>query len=309
MAKVTMRERAVQFFEIVDSIEGNQIRVTQRDWNGILSLLGRAKVDERTWRTDQTLIGTVHSSQQDDHLLLHKVKSEGEWLSVMDMNTGEWSELEFQASRGYLDTTVIAFLPYGNVIGVMQGSTAAPGSKSLENWVNGLKLFTKPVVVRPLLSKAEVQKLATASGATKVEIRIGAHKAQALQNKSGRLARFLRTASDDYGDLRVTVTISIPRGGGREEDRQRLLADLQDLEDVMPGAADMAKAKLVYTNSNGGEYAQLAEFVEHHITAKRRVPAVDEEGNSIRILSAVQVILGVAAEHEEELRKAADLEE
>jgi hypothetical protein len=46
------------------------------------------------------------------------------------------------------------------------------------------------------------------------------------------------------------------------------------------------------------------ELTEHHITAKRRVSAVDDEGNSIRILSAVDAILDVAAEHEGELRAA-----
>jgi hypothetical protein len=48
------------------------------------------------------------------------------------------------------------------------------------------------------------------------------------------------------------------------------------------------------------------ELIEHHITAKRRVSALNEEGESIRILSGVDAILSVAAEHEEELRTAVD---
>ena len=75
----------------------------------------------------------------------------------------------------------------------------------------------------------------------------------------------------------------------------------------MPGAADVAKARLVYSDAGGEEYGRLAEFVEHHITAKRRVSAVDDEGNSIRLSEALRVIGDAAAEHEDELRLAADV--
>lgn len=67
-----------------------------------------------------------------------------------------------------------------------------------------------------------------------------------------------------------------------------------------------ARARLVYAEEQGPEYSRLVELVEHHITAKRRVTAINEEGESIRILSGVDAILGVAAEHEEELRLAVD---
>ncbi|GAA1031462.1 hypothetical protein GCM10009557_26910 [Virgisporangium ochraceum] len=310
MARLNMKERTVQFYEVVEADSGQQVRVGQRNWAEILGEIARAKIDERTCEAGNILVGTVHTHEDEDYLLLHRVKQPGEWLSVMDMATGHWRELESKASEGYLETTAIAFLPYGNLVGIMQGSVSSPTHKSLETWINGLKLFTKPVVVRPVLSKAEVDKLSTASGAAKVEIRIGQNRAAVLQQKTGRLARFLRAASAEYGgDIRVTMTISIPRGGGdaRDEDRSRLLDDLRDLQDVMPGAAAVARARLIYSDPGGAEHSRLSEFVEHHITAKRRVPAVDEAGHSIKILSAVLVIMEVAAEFEDELRLAADV--
>src|ERR1019366_9033817 len=118
----------------------------------------------------------------------------------------------------------------------------------------------------------------------------------------GRLATFLRRASVDYGDIDVTVIISVPRGKTRSEDRQRLLADLRDIEQVVPEAAERARATLIYAEQSGPEYSRLVELVEHHITAKRRVAALDDDGQSIRIMSAVGAILGVSAEHEAELR-------
>lgn len=309
MAKVTLKERTISFYEVVISRSAEQHRTTQIDFQAILSVLGRAPVEKRRHDAEVTYVGTTRSVDDEDHLLLHRVRDRAEWLSVMDLQTGDWRELESKAAEGYLDTTAVTFLGYGNVVAMMRGSNSAPTHKALEAWFNHLRfLKDTTVIVRPLISKAEVDRLRTASGASRIEIRVGAHRIAALSQKQGRLAQFLKRATDDYGDLRVTITISVPPGGARDGDRRRLLADLQDLEEVMPGAADAAKARLVYADAGGEEYGQLVEFIEHHITAKRRVPAVDEAGNSIRLNAALQVMVAAAIEHEDELRLAADVE-
>ncbi|WP_424534948.1 hypothetical protein ACOZ38_32860 [Sphaerisporangium viridialbum] len=270
-----------------------------------MAAIASSSVDERTFEGTARFVGNIATAEEEDHLLLHRVKGHGEWLSVMNWDTGQWRELESKAREGYLETSVMCFLSYGNVVGIMQGSTASPSHKSLEAWLNGMKAFgNADLIVRPLMSKAQVERLRTASGANRVEIRIGSHKIGALNERSGRLAGFLKKARADYGDINVTLIITVPRGKGRWADRQNLLADLRDIEGVMPEAAEKAKATLVYAEASGTEYTQLVELVEHHITAKRRIPAVDDQGNSIRILSAIGAILGVAAEHEAELRLA-----
>ncbi|WP_435271172.1 hypothetical protein [Streptomyces sp. 1222.5] len=66
--------------------------------------------------------------------------------------------------------------------------------------------------VRPVLSKAKVERLETAQGALRIEIRDGSRKGSALGGTNGRLAA-----------LNVTVIISVPQGRVRDEDRQALL--------------------------------------------------------------------------------------
>ncbi|WP_079178336.1 hypothetical protein [Streptomyces mangrovisoli] len=300
-----MPERTIAFFEVVASASGEQVRVPPMDWDSALSDLATASVEDRMVAKEVTLVGSVATVRQQDHLLLHRVKDATEWLSVMDWGTGQWQELEQNASRGFVDTSAICFLPFGNVIGLMQGSVSAPSHKALETWLNELHLFPDTrLVVRPVLSKAEVERLGTAQGASRIEIRIGSHKASALRGRNGRLASFLRQAQEAYGDINVTMIISVPRGRGRDADRQALLADLRDIAPVAPDAAARAQARLVFAEADGVERSRLVELTEHHITAKRRVSAVDNDGNSIRILSAVDAILDVAAEHESELRAA-----
>jgi hypothetical protein len=303
-----MKERTVSFYEIVASLSGEQCRMEQLPWEDTLATIATTKeVDKRTVEAESVFVGNTIIIDEEDHLLLHRVKNAGEWLSVLDWSTGEWRELESRATEGYLDTSVTCFLPYGNVVGMMQGSTSAPSHKSLQTWLNGLKLFPEVhLIARPLMSRAEVERLRTARGASKIEIRIGSSKIAALRDSRGRLASFLQRASFEYGDVDVTVIISVPRGRAHSEDRERLLDDLRDLEQVVPEAAERARATLIYAEQSGPEHSRLVELVEHHITAKRRVAAVDEHGDSIRILSAVGAILGVAAEHEAELRLAVD---
>lgn len=308
MARIrASRERTVQFYEIVKSESGEQHRMQPADWDGVLAKIADASLQDRTYVADETYVGHAIVVEGEYHLLLHRVKSAGEWLSVINWDTGEWRELENKAREGYVDSTVISFLPFGNVIGLMQGSTAAPSHRALERWLNGRKFFNGlTLVARPVVSRAEVQRLSTASGANKVEIRIGSSKVAALAEKHGRLASMFRRASEDYGDINVTMIISVPRGRGRQEDRERLLADVRELADVVPEAAERARAALVYTDPSGQDSSRLVELVEHNITAKRRVAALDEDGNSIRIMSAVHAILEVADEHRTELRAAVD---
>lgn len=303
-----MRERTISFYEIVRSTSGEQVRVPQVDWDSVLASVATAPLAARTVEKESIFVGSIATVNEQDHLLLHRAKDATEWLSVIDWSTGEWRELEENASRGYLDTSAICFLPFGNVIGVMQGSTSAPTHKSLEVWINSLSIFPEArCAIRPVLSKAEIERLATARGASRVEIKIGSQAMSALRKRTGRLARFLNLASDAYGNISVTMIISIPKGKALDEHREMLLEDLRDIAPVAPAATDRARAKLVYANMEGPEYTRLVELTEHHITAKRRVSAVDDEGNSIRILSAVDAILEVAAEHEGELRAAVEV--
>ncbi|WP_254711700.1 hypothetical protein [Streptomyces sp. TRM64462] len=302
-----MKERTVGFYEVVTVKDGEAKRMPQSlDWDATLADLSRVPVSGRTFESDSQLVGTITTHHMQDHLLLHRVKDPGEWLSVMNWDTGDLRELEQNAHEGYLDTSVICFLPFGNVIGIMQGSRSAPSHRALEAWLNGVGFFPgTQFEVRPVVAHAEIERLKTATGASRVEIKLMANKMGALRERKGGLARTFRVAGESYGEISVTMIISVPRGKALREHREMLLADLEEISDVVTGA-ELARAKLVYSDPGGPERTHLVELVEHNITAKRRVPATDEEGNSIRIVSAVDAILGAAAEHEDALRLAVD---
>lgn len=299
-----MKERTVGFYEIVSVGDGQAKRMSEpMDWDGMLSDLAQVEVSGRTVDADARLVGTLVTHDMQDHLLLHRVKGAGEWLSVLNYRTGALRELEESAQEGYLDTSVICFLPFGNVVGIMQGGISAPSHKALETWLNGIGMFRDTLEVRPVVTHAEVEKLKSAAGASRVEVKVMANNMSALSGRTGGLARTLRVAGESYGEISVTMIISVPRKKELAKHREHLLADLAEISDVVTGA-ERARARLVFSDPGGPEQTQLVELVEHSITAKRRVPATDAEGRSIRIVSAVDAILGAAAEHEETLQGA-----
>ncbi|MER5204848.1 hypothetical protein [Streptomyces sp. NPDC002825] len=309
MATLNHKERTVGFFEVVIVKEGKARRIPElMDWDGALAALAQAPVGARSHEGEHRIVGTTITHNMEDHLLLHRVKDAGEWLSVINFDTGHLRELEQSAHEGYLDTSVVCFLPFGNVVGIMQGGVSAPSHKALETWLNGIEMFpSSQLQLRPVVAHSEIEKLKTAVGASRVEVKVMGNKMGALreQPRTGGLARLLRVAGDAYGEISVTMVISVPRGKELREHRQHLLADLDEISDVVTGA-ERARARLVYSDPGGPEQTRLVELVEHSITAKKRVPATDAEGNSIRIVSAVDAILAAAAEHEDALRLAVD---
>lgn len=301
-----MKERTVGFYEVAVVKDGKAQRIPEpMDWDGALSDLAQAPVGARSHEGESRIVGTTFPHNMEDHLLLHRVKDAGEWLSVINFDTGDLRELEQSAHEGYLDTSVVCFLPFGNVVGIMQGGVSAPSHKSLETWLNGIQMFPgSQLQLRPVVAHSEIEKLKSAQGASRVEVKVMGNKMGVLHERQGGLARLLRVY-DAYGEISVTMVISVPRGKELNEHREHLLADLDEISDVVTGA-ERARARLVYSDPGGPEQTRLVELVEHSITAKKRVPATDAEGNSIRIVSAVDAILAAAAEHEDTLRLAVD---
>jgi hypothetical protein len=299
-----MRERTIAFYEIVSFESASQDRFQgEVDWQGFLTAIETEPLNGRTWFGERTLLGVAQFQDDRQHLMLHRVKGADEWLAVANFENGQISELESAAGQGYLETSVICFAGFGNIVGIMEGSTSAPTHKSLENWLNFMKATTDKVAIRPLMAGAEVDMLRRASGIQRIDFRVG--KLDRLGDKHGRLATTLKMLGRDYGDARVTLTISIPRGKpkpGEQDQRQKLYEDVLELDDVIESAADKAQAKLLFMEGDDYGRARLTELVEHHVTAKRRVAAVDDDGKSIRIRGAIEAIMGEIITHEDALK-------
>lgn len=304
MAKVPARERTVAFYEVVEQVDGEERRFHPAEWQEVLRSLADWPLEQRRTQVSRDLIGEAYLAGEHS-LLMHRVKGDEEWLARADFATGSIEQLEAMATQGYLESSVAHFANFGNIVGLMQGSTSAPTHKALEEWLNQIRpLGSIDLVLRPVMSKAEIARLQTAGGVQRIDLKVG----QLNPDQShGRLASSIMQLTDLYEDAEVTLSISIPRGRefvGRDKSQYREL--FEDIEGLGPAitAADRARVNLVYMDGDESGRKRIAELVEHHITAKKMVPVTNAEGEVVRIYGAVTVIRDAIEEHADELATA-----
>lgn len=302
----TMRERTVAFYEIVEVKDGELARMDHQDWPAMLAACAGAEIQKLTWDgDDRPVIGQVYPMDDEDRLILHKQRQPGDWLSQVDFTSGEIVEVEEVAGKQFLDSTAIQFAAYGNVVGVMKGAQQSPGHTTLEGWLQNLNPFAKQIAVRPLVTPGEAARLKEASQVSRFDITLLPHQRAALAKRDGNLAQFL-SRKIDIDDVRVTVSLSIPRGKKYSDSRAKLADELFDLAEVIPTLSEAAQATLYFGPDDALSKSRITELVEHSLTAKRRVPAVNEDGTSIRIRGAFVVMDSLFIELEDQLRLAAD---
>ncbi|GII89450.1 hypothetical protein Ssi03_74400 [Sphaerisporangium siamense] len=297
------RERTVAFYEIVSD---KHERMTQIDWPKILAGLFGAPIKDRMVRGRlRTLVGQVVTYQETDHLLLGKVKDAAEWIEQVNFEDGSIEQFNSAENRGLLETSVMCFLPYGNIVGMIRGSTSAPGSNALAEWINGIDILEGEVDVRAIVSKSAMDKIQKADGAQTMEFRVGTSKAAAVADANTRLGRTIHTLRQEYGDAKITIIVDVPKDKSYRRAHRELLDDVMQLA-AITDVAENARAKLTYFDATEEAEAESVNLMQERITAKRRISSFDAQGQLIRNSSAVGAIMTVAAEVEHALRLAVD---
>ncbi|MER5424085.1 DUF6731 family protein [Streptosporangium roseum] len=269
--------------------------------------MSQAKIKERTYPGKlRTLVGQVLTYEETDHLLLGKVKDADEWVEQINFEDGSIEQFDSAENRGLLESSVVCFLSYGNVLGMIRGSTSAPGCSALEEWINGIGLLSADVKVRAIVNQSAMEKIKKADGARVMELRVGTSKAAALEESGSRLGRTIHSLRREYGDATITVIVEVSKDQSYRKARHELLDDVMQVA-AHSEVTERATAKLTYWDENDDEQAEHVNLMQERITAKRRIPSRDTTGQLIRNSSAVAVIMKVAAEHERELRLAVDI--
>jgi len=302
------RVRTINFFEVVEYINPtSSARFSHADWQDLLQQLRGTELQERVWDGgDKTFIGEVLFVNDTYHLKFMSVRDESAWLEVYNPAAYSIAELNLGTDNVLLETSIVAFLNFGNVVGIIQGSTAAPTSTALGRWINGLELFGPNTLVetRPMVSHEAQQKLQNADEVASVSVKMHTNKADALVARQARVGSVLRTVKEEFGDLTVTVTLTPSRARSQSEGRQALRTELDHvLAATEADEVDRAKARLVYFDADEKSRTETVDFIKQRVTAKRTIQATDDKGDPIRNSSAVSAILDVAHEHADELRR------
>ncbi|UYL86895.1 hypothetical protein SEA_RAVENCO17_42 [Gordonia phage RavenCo17] len=302
-------ERTISFYRILKYKNTAQNEpIEQIDWYKVLTFLEKQSLARRTSNVGgRILIGEILFYEEQAHLKLLKVRDIEAWLGVYNDAEKSVTDLEFDETNQLYETSIVSFLEFGNVIGMIQGSTSAPTSSAVVEWLEALEIFGSGVhlVSEAVLSNEARNELKTAPEASRIETTISTTKAQALETRGSKLSPILRKVSEEFGPMTVTLILQTSQARDNTEGRQILRAEAANLAAAAgENEVSKAKAKLVYIDADEKMRSREVDFVKQRITAKRKIGSVDDQGQPIRNLSAVRAILQVAAEHDAELRDA-----
>lgn len=301
------RERTISFYEIVKVIgRSENQRLEHADWNSILGSIEDVPLGSRVHSGPRrTLIGEVLRVDGKRHMKLLLVRDQDAWLSVYDPTAESVDDLNLGEQGQLVETSIVAFLGYGNVIGLIQGSPSAPGVGALEEWLIGLEVLGAGVQLdsEPLVSHEAQQMLTQSSEASRIEVKMHTSRADALEARGSGLSRVLRAVNADYGPMTVTVILQASRKRDQAEGRRAVREEAQRILEASD-AQEVAKAsaQLIFINPDETTRTEGVNFIKQRITAKRNIPTASADGSPIRNEAAVRAILEVADQHDTELR-------
>lgn len=302
-------ERTISFFELVKykSASANE-QMQQVDWTRILTFLDGQTLGDRTREIGGRLyIGEVIFAEEHAHLKLLKVRDREAWMGIYDAKAKRLEDIVQGDTSQLYETSIVSFLDFGNIIGIIQGSTSAPTATAVCEWIEELGVLGKgnQLATQAVLSKQAREDLTRSSEATRIETTVSTTKAQALEARGSKLSGILRSVTEQFGPMKVTVILQTSTAKDNTEGRQLLRAEAEHLAEAAEGNDVMrAKAKLRYIDADEKSKSKAVDFVKQRITAKKSIGSVDADGNRIRNLSAVTAIMQAATEHEKELRDA-----
>lgn len=301
-------EKTIAFYRLLKREAGVNKPMAQANWYNILVKIGNLPVDKRVTRVgDQILIGDVYFADERAHLKLLKVRDVAAWLGVFNSKDKTLEDFEVGENLELYEIAVISFLDFGNVIGVVRGSSSSPTPTALVQWLHELKIFGESVELsaEAVISDRARRELARSPEVSRLETRVSTTKAQALAARGSKVSALLAQVNEDFGPVTVTLILKTSAAKKNHEGRQLLRAEAEHLA-AAADADDVASAKatLVHFDADEKSSSEDVDFMTQRITAKRKIAALDDDGNPIRILSAVRAIMSAATAHDQELRGA-----
>ncbi|MYX24920.1 MULTISPECIES: hypothetical protein [unclassified Streptomyces] len=310
------RKKTVAFYEIVRAKDAGNLRFDHIDWGFVLDNLSALSVHDRHMMHDDDIyVGEPIESSNGKHLVLARLR-DGD-LQQIDYEAQRIDALRLDGNRSVVDTTIICFLPYGNVIGVIQGSASAPRPTALQRWLNAMHSgIGEDLAIIPLIGRNAWEKLKAAESVNLFEMRLRPAGTSMFPISLEGLGDFAHHAHKQNPDALITLTIKIPKGRGlsrssaRARGERRLHASVQEfLSDfgslVGPhGVIDRAIADVMLSASDGSIVEEKINFVNDHITASKQVTLPRGSGAGPWFEAAVQAVMQAASEHDSDLRSA-----
>jgi hypothetical protein len=296
MARTRTRKRTVQFFE-VQHADGSRFD-GPLPWVDFLASLALESVRRRRhaiyavdhWCQTYTFDGR-------DHLIMARLRDES--VSSFNTTNGDIVDVQSEVGNPHVELSIASFLPDTNILGFVLGSQASSRVKSLEEWINEHKVFSDPISIAPLLSLRSMEKINEATEAKLLQVRFERDQLSSLAHKN-RLTDALQVLEEAHGSVDIELTLRV-KGKVDEEHTGERRKIGQTAKSLIGSSFSRASAELVSYNTDGKPVREYVDFLNDVLAKKMDVSVKDDEGNPVRIPSALAAIDRAATELSDEL--------
>ncbi|GIH47420.1 hypothetical protein SAMN05421833_11779 [Microbispora rosea] len=292
-----IKKKTVSFYEIMD--ENGRSFPQPLPWEKVLARLAQQPVTQREHELwDVAHWGKTYTYLDRDHFVLARSRVEG--VPSLDVNADEIIDNETDVQKPWVEISVASFVPDTNIFGFVLGSQASPRPASIAAWLNAHKIFDKFITVGPVVSKDILAKLNGAAQAKLVRVKLTRDQIRATRQSNG-LFSAARGITEEHGDVEVELIVRVSGRVKRDHDEERIQI-LETARGLLSTDFKFAVAELINFNDKGKPEYEPVNLLENRLAKKMDVSVTDDEGNPIRIQSAVTAILRAIDALGDELR-------
>jgi hypothetical protein len=282
-----IRKKTVAFYEVFDA-QGNRFPEAL-PWQEMLAQIAL----QSTFQREHKLWNTTHWASaypllDQDHFVLARSREEAP--PTLDVSTGEFIDHENDVKRPWVEISIASFVPGTNKFGYVLGSQASPRVTAMAEWINLHGIFDLPISIGPAINPNVLERLNGAAEAKLLRVKLKRGQATSNTLESHGIFSAARVLSEDYGDIDIEIVINVSGRVDRHHTDERVRI-LDAARGVARSDFKKAVAELVNFDEQGNPESETINLLHDRLAKKMNVSVTDEEGNPVRIRSAIEAIL------------------
>lgn len=285
MARTKPRKKMVRFYEVQNENQESFPRALP--WEQFLDRLSQQSVKDRQHSVD----GVDHwcrtyTVDERDHLVMARAREDA--VSSLNIAQDDIVDMDSEVGRPYVELSIVSFVPGTNYFGFMLGSQASSRVGSLEKWINLHKEFNAPITISPLLSKDAASKIMNADEIKVIQVKYSGDQLGSVRRQS-RIGDALQVLEEGHGGVEIELIL---RATGKVTERKRPERRrlLETARSVFGDPYKKASAEVINYDAEGVYHTEHVDFINDALARKMTVSVRDEEGNPVRIPSAITAI-------------------
>lgn len=303
MAETRPLRRTVAFWRLVNAANMNPI--AEIDWPAFLISVDARARSGRTRHTidDAEIAGRVHTRDETDHLVL--TRNRDDLPRQQNRSTGDVADMSTTSQEwSVIESSFIAFLPFGNVFGLLQSQNTAPSPQAIAKWINVTGLLGETKVAVEAVVDPKRWELLRAAGSVSL-LEFSAASTVLDRPLSGPLDYLVGPARIGNVEVSVKVRASRSRTSVDARDRRHTLYEAAQELALQIGAENLDRVKVTtFDEDMAGLKVGSVDLLKQRFTMKAKIRLSSGSNSSVSEVSAFDAIMAAVEKFTDGLRLA-----